>query len=183
MARKRVHALYPPLRAPDGSAFSKCELCGASVPIALADMHDCEEFNVKRRRKYDEWCGIQEEPDEKILLTITKESMISSEFRDQPRSPFCFFMEEFSRDFEGHLLIEVSQRGFETWKNMSSEERTRYDVIASKINVPYENKIRREETDVMGKVIDDEVNSSIASIRLCQHDEDLSESGSYSSYY
>lgn len=68
------------------------ELCVVSVPIALADMHDCEEFNVKKRRKSDEWCGIQEEPDEKRLLTITKESMISSEFRDQPRSSFCFFM-------------------------------------------------------------------------------------------
>lgn len=68
------------------------ELCGVSIPIALADMHDCEEFSVKKRRKSDEWCRIQEEPDEKILLTITKESMTSSDFRDQPRSPFCFFM-------------------------------------------------------------------------------------------
>lgn len=70
------------------------ELCGVSIPIALADMHDCEEFIVKRRKKTEDKCrGIPEEPDEKRLLTIQKESMeITADFKDQPRSPFCFFM-------------------------------------------------------------------------------------------
>lgn len=34
---------------------------------------------------------------------------------------FYMLREEFSQNFEGHSLIEVSQRGFESWKNMSLE--------------------------------------------------------------
>ncbi|KAJ3699591.1 hypothetical protein LUZ61_003296 [Rhynchospora tenuis] len=148
MARKRVSALYPLLRAPDGSAFTNCELCGVSVPIALADMHDCVELKVKRRRNtVDKCCWVQEKPDEKRLLTIEKESMEKSgaDFKDQPRSAFCFFMEEFSKNCEGRILIEVSERGFETWKNMSIEERTPYLQQASMLDKMYELKIQWEE--------------------------------------
>ncbi|KAJ4793169.1 HMG-box (High mobility group) DNA-binding family protein [Rhynchospora pubera] len=137
MARKRVHALSPLLRAPDGSAFTNCEVCGVSVPIALVDMHDCVELKVRRRRNTVE----------KRLLRIEKESMekSASNFKDQPRSAFCFFMEEFSKNCEGDILIEVSERGFETWKNMSIEERTPYLKQASTVDMIYELKLRWEE--------------------------------------
>jgi hypothetical protein len=133
-----------------------------SLPIALGDMHNCEEFNVKRRRNTEDKCrGIPEKLKErKRLLTIEKKSIeIPTNFKDQPRSPFCFFMyfclgfilillfifhilvhvytyyfglvvsflifyifrEEFSQNFEDQTLIEVSQKGFETWTNMSFE--------------------------------------------------------------
>ncbi|KAF9595556.1 hypothetical protein IFM89_000693 [Coptis chinensis] len=46
--RKRVFGL---LRAPDGSAFQHCDVCGISVAVALYDMHEC---NLKSREKFRE---------------------------------------------------------------------------------------------------------------------------------
>ncbi|KAL0452666.1 UNVERIFIED_CONTAM: hypothetical protein Slati_1244700 [Sesamum latifolium] len=55
--RKRVLAIR---RGPDGSAFQKCESCGLTVAIALADMHEC---GVKKitKKKHDRLAFCREE--------------------------------------------------------------------------------------------------------------------------
>ncbi|XP_031271359.1 uncharacterized protein LOC116129764 isoform X2 [Pistacia vera] len=52
--RKRVRALP---RAPDGSAFQKCQSCEVLVPIALAGMHEC-----KTKKKVKRFRGVCEKP-------------------------------------------------------------------------------------------------------------------------
>ncbi|KAJ3682896.1 hypothetical protein LUZ60_013123 [Juncus effusus] len=180
--RKRVYAFYPPLRAPDGSAFIKCELCCGSVLIALADMHDCKEFDAKKIRKLENrFNEFQEKSDEKKMLVIPRklDEDLSMDFHDQPRSPFCFFMEEFSKNCEGDILIEVYQRGFEAWKNMSIEERIPYEIRAEETDAAYQLKIS-EEIGEIPKMAGDEVNSPCKSFRCCN--EDSSGYDAYSDY-
>lgn len=42
-SHKRVEPLHPPLRGPDGSAFIKCEACKVSIPVAAANLHECQD--------------------------------------------------------------------------------------------------------------------------------------------
>ncbi|XP_075671930.1 high mobility group B protein 7 isoform X1 [Castanea sativa] len=124
--RKRVHAV---LRAPDGSAFQKCESCGVSIAIALADMHECEtekELAVKRFRGV---CGRQS--------VVTESQSQSHTIGEQPRSPFRLFMENFLKTCKGRNLISIDQAGFDIWKNMSKEEREPYIIEAKRVNSSY----------------------------------------------
>ncbi|XP_020108205.1 high mobility group B protein 7 isoform X2 [Ananas comosus] len=135
--RKRVHA---PRRAPDGSAFIKCERCDRVVAIALLDMHECESnagFGLKGRRG-------------------GKEALMVGA-QDQPRSPFCCFMESFRKKFGSENWIEVDRRGFETWKNMTPKERRPFAIEAEEINKAYE-KMLLEEVGHMSEA-DDEADS------------------------
>ncbi|XP_026658427.2 high mobility group B protein 7 [Phoenix dactylifera] len=134
-AGKRVHALR---RAPDGSAFLKCEHCRASVAVALLDMHECGGNGRHKRRKPG------------------KES---SSFQDQPRSPFCCFMESFRKKCRDRTLLEINRIGFDTWKNMSPYERHKYVIQAEKVNTAYQ-KILLKESENMSKV-DDEADSAM----------------------
>ncbi|KAK4579650.1 hypothetical protein RGQ29_029358 [Quercus rubra] len=116
--RKRVHAV---LRAPDGSAFQKCEKCGVSIAIALADMHECEtkELAVKRFRGV---CGRQS--------VVTESQSQSHTIGDQPR-------ENFLKTCKSRNLISIDQAGFDIWKNMSKEEREPYIIEANRVNSSY----------------------------------------------
>ncbi|KAJ9545835.1 hypothetical protein OSB04_025542 [Centaurea solstitialis] len=115
--RKRVNALR---RAPDGSAFRTCEGCGVSVAIALVDMHECESKKDVKRLKVEKG-GNQ-----------IKEQQLK--FQDQPRSEFRFFMESFTGTSDIKDPIEMDRKGFETWKNMSSQEKLPYKLCAKKVN-------------------------------------------------
>ncbi|XP_050250905.1 high mobility group B protein 7 isoform X3 [Quercus robur] len=117
--RKRVHAV---LRAPDGSAFQKCESCGVSIAIALADMHECEtkkELAVKRFRGV---CGRQS--------VVTESQSQSHTIGDQPR-------ENFLKSCKSRNLISIDQAGFDIWNNMSKEEREPYIIEAKRVNSSY----------------------------------------------
>uniref|UniRef100_A0A803R1Q9 HMG box domain-containing protein n=1 Tax=Cannabis sativa TaxID=3483 RepID=A0A803R1Q9_CANSA len=132
--RKRVRAIP---RASDGSAFQNCHACGVSVAIALADMHDCQTTLKVKRFK-----GIGANPN-------VKEEF----FWDQPRSAFCFFMEEFKENNEskGSIdSIEIDRKGFETWKNMSKEERQPYVREACYVDFVH-GKALRKEACIMSK--------------------------------
>ncbi|KAH7677770.1 HMG box-containing protein [Dioscorea alata] len=129
-ARKRVRA---PCRAPDGSAYQKCERCGVSVPIVLLDMHDCGQKRAKR---------------DSSSLGISL----------QPRSPFRFFMESFEKTFKTRNLLKIEQEGFNQWVNMSQEERSPYIIKAEEINSIYHKMLLKE-----GRAIpkaDDEADSA-----------------------
>ncbi|XP_057506534.1 high mobility group B protein 7 [Actinidia eriantha] len=138
--RKRVRAIH---RAPDGSAFKKCNFCGVSVAIALADMHECESRKNAKRFKSD----------------FGNQNRTKQRFRDQPRSPFRLFMEIFSRTCMARNTIEVDRKGFETWKNMSKQERLPYVLQAEKVNSGYLKALLQEVED-MSSVDDDEADSA-----------------------
>ncbi|KAB2596374.1 hypothetical protein D8674_031824 [Pyrus ussuriensis x Pyrus communis] len=98
--RKRVRAIR---RAPDGSAFwkIKCNSCGASVPIALAGMHECE-FNENVKR----FSGVS--------VDVKKQSIW-----DQLviMAPFHFFLKEFTKASKAGNWVAINREGFEAWKN------------------------------------------------------------------
>nr|XP_043618268.1 high mobility group B protein 7 [Erigeron canadensis] len=137
--RKRVNAIL--VRAPNGSAFQTCESCGVSVAVALVDMHQCE--NKKGVKK----------------LKVKNKIVDEKRFQDQPRSEFRFFMESFVKDCDiiGH--VEMDRKGFDTWKNMSSQERLKYKLQAKKVNDAYYQKIVEEE-DQMVSCVDEEADSA-----------------------
>ncbi|XP_042482900.1 high mobility group B protein 7-like isoform X8 [Macadamia integrifolia] len=123
--RKRVHALR---RAPDGSAFEKCNFCGVSVAIALADMHDC-----KSKAEHKRFKAAKQNQNPKVLNV-----------GDQSRSPFCFFMESFRKTHELEDWLAVDRKGFETWKNMTTEERSPFVLQSEKVNSAYEKVLLKE---------------------------------------
>uniref|UniRef100_M1CU57 DNA binding protein n=1 Tax=Solanum tuberosum TaxID=4113 RepID=M1CU57_SOLTU len=103
-------------RGPDGSAFQKCETCGISVAIALADMHECEPRKDVKKLK----CQPRSR-------NIVKEKRLIH----QPRSAFRIFMEDFvKKNIDGNEF-EVDNRGFETWKNMTRKNYEDYDYYDS----------------------------------------------------
>ncbi|XP_039174157.1 uncharacterized protein LOC104454451 isoform X1 [Eucalyptus grandis] len=143
-ARKRVRATR---RAADGSAFQNCDTCGESVAIALADMHECEEPK-KEVKRFRGFCG------------VLKSNYVGEESAaDQPRSAFCFFMESFLRNREGVHSIDVEREGFETWKNMSVEERQPYIIQERKIDSVYREALLREINDA--SEMEDEADSAM----------------------
>ncbi|XP_007011233.2 PREDICTED: HMG1/2-like protein isoform X1 [Theobroma cacao] len=142
--RKRVHATIP-RRAPDGSAFEKCDVCGDMVAIALADMHECgtEKKELKRFK------GI-----------VGTQNVVKPMVPWQPRSAFSIFMESFMIDNNNGNLIDIDRRGFETWKNMCKEERQPYVAQAEKVNSAYTKNVIEEEKNVK-EVDDDEADSAM----------------------
>ncbi|XP_044461015.1 high mobility group B protein 7 isoform X2 [Mangifera indica] len=114
--RKRVRALP---RAPDGSAFQKCQSCEVLVPIALADMHECE-----RKKEVKRFRGVCEKP--AVLKRGSGDHQV--------RSPFRFFMESFVKMYENGNWIDIDRKGFEAWKSMSMEEKRPYVTQAQKVD-------------------------------------------------
>ncbi|XP_057804681.1 HMG1/2-like protein [Salvia miltiorrhiza] len=132
-ARKRVRANAIPIRrAPDGSAFRKCESCGISVALALADMHHCHS-------------PLPKNPTNKLII-------------QWPRSPFHFFMEEFVKTCSEGNLIEKDNKGCETWKNMSTKERQPFVDQAVKLDEAYARLLHDEENEIQR--VDDEADSA-----------------------
>ncbi|XP_071718918.1 uncharacterized protein [Rutidosis leptorrhynchoides] len=129
--RKRISALR---RAPDGSAFQFCEKCGVSVAVALVDMHECDSKNIKK---------------------LKGDSQLEQRFRDQPRSEFRFFMESFALNCNMDDLLEIDRKGFETWKNMSSEEKLKYKLQAKKVNNAYYQQLMEEEDQMVSRTDED----------------------------
>ncbi|XP_057979413.1 high mobility group B protein 7 [Malania oleifera] len=141
--RNRVVAIR---RAPDGSAFENCNNCGASVPISLADMHQCEPREDLKKGVDEGHGGFHQ--------NLKKQSL-----DDKPRSAFCFFMESFVQAYESENPIETNQKGFERWKNMSKEERQVYVLQAEKVNSAYLEAMLKEVDDNPSEV-DDEADSA-----------------------
>ncbi|KAG5600192.1 hypothetical protein H5410_031562 [Solanum commersonii] len=141
--RKRVFGIQIH-RGPDGSAFQKCETCGISVAIALADMHECEPRKDVKKLK----CQPRSR-------NIVKEKRLIH----QPRSAFRIFMEDFvKKNIDGNEF-EVDNRGFETWKNMTRKEKILYFMKAETINLAHVKLLHREEHDMPWRV-DDEADSA-----------------------
>ncbi|XP_043725864.1 uncharacterized protein LOC122672460 [Telopea speciosissima] len=134
--RKRVYGLR---RAADGSAFEKCDFCGVSYAIALADMHECKAKTEHKRLKAE-----NQNRNPKILIV-----------EDQPRSPFCCFMESFRKTNNSDYLVE-DRKGFETWKNMTPEERSPFVLLSATVNLAYEKVLLKEEEEME---VDDEADS------------------------
>ncbi|KAG2730598.1 hypothetical protein I3843_01G296000 [Carya illinoinensis] len=134
--RKRVRAVR---RAPDGSAFRKCNSCGVSVAIALADLHECETKKVVVQR----FRGVSERP-----------NVVKPTFGDQPRSAFRVFMESFVKTCKTINVITIDQNGLDTWKNMSKEERKPYIIEAERVNHSY-GKALLEEVDNLQEDLND----------------------------
>ncbi|KAM1069716.1 hypothetical protein EV1_001506 [Malus domestica] len=139
--RKRVR---PIPRAPDGSAFQKCNSCGASVPIALAGMHDCE-INEKVKRFKGVSVDVKKQSIWDQLVVI---------------APFHFFMKEFTKTSKAENWVAINREGFEAWKNMSEKERQPYVAEAEKIDKAYQKALLEEENDKLG--VDDEADSAAA---------------------
>ncbi|XP_038719899.1 high mobility group B protein 7 isoform X2 [Tripterygium wilfordii] len=132
--RKRVRAIR---RAPDGSAFQPCDGCGISVAVALADMHECE---------------TEKEEVKRFKGVCAKQNVIDQSCNDQPRSAFRLFMESFVNICSKHgKFIDIDQCGFESWKNMSEEERQPYVYEAEVVNEANTKALRLEEIAYMIK--------------------------------
>ncbi|KAJ8764001.1 hypothetical protein K2173_004874 [Erythroxylum novogranatense] len=136
--RRRIHALR---RAPDGSAFQKCNNCGVMVPIALADMHDCEAATRKDVKRFKGLRG--------------NHNVVKLDSPDQPRSPFRFFMEDFMKKCKSRNSVGIDRLGFEIWKNMPDEKRQPYVVEADKVNSAYARILIQEAYDYTSKVVDE----------------------------
>uniref|UniRef100_A0A2N9J7N6 HMG box domain-containing protein n=1 Tax=Fagus sylvatica TaxID=28930 RepID=A0A2N9J7N6_FAGSY len=135
--RKRVHAVR---RAPDGSAFQKCDNCGVSVAIALADMHECE---IKKEvQRFRGVCGRQ---------SVVTQSQ-SDTFVDQPR-------ESFVKTCKTRNLISIDQTGFGIWKNMTNEERKPYIIEAKRVDSSYLKALLGEVNNM--QEVDDEADSAM----------------------
>ncbi|KAI4382899.1 hypothetical protein MLD38_008800 [Melastoma candidum] len=161
--RKRVRA---PRRAPDGSAFQKCDLCGETVAVAVSDLHECQpNMGVKRFKGF---CG-----------KVPRGRVAEQDCNDQPRSAFLFFMESFVKTRVAEEAMDANRLGFETWKKLSKEERQPYLDQATKTDVAYKEVLLREvhETSEM----EDEADSAMVG-RVDQmyerFDEDLYDSES-----
>ncbi|KAJ4720200.1 high mobility group B protein 7 [Melia azedarach] len=141
--RKRVHAIR---RAPDGSAFQKCDSCGVMVPVALADMHECE---AEAKNKVKKFKGVCQKP------SVLKQSSYS----DQVRSPFVFFMESFIKACKSGKRIDNDRKGFAAWKNMSNEEKQPYVLQAEKLYAAHQRALVEELTSM--PVVDDEADSAM----------------------
>uniref|UniRef100_A0A6N2LED9 HMG box domain-containing protein n=1 Tax=Salix viminalis TaxID=40686 RepID=A0A6N2LED9_SALVM len=115
--RKRVRGIR---RAPDGSAFENCNSCGVLVAIALADLHECKAGTKNNVKRFKGLNG--------------KQNVVQQSFCEQPRSPFRLFMEDFTKTGKIWNVIDIDRKGFETWRNMSKEERRPYITGADEIN-------------------------------------------------
>ncbi|RZC54541.1 hypothetical protein C5167_013408 [Papaver somniferum] len=143
--RKRV---FPLCRAPDGSAFQKCDLCGVSVAIAIYDMHECKlKQGTKGGKKRNKKCeSFTKDEDQRKTVKCEDDGTNQTiddggkGFSDQPRSAFCFFMESLQK---GNFL-DVDGKGFEKWKCMSVEERSPFVLEAEKVNSAHENILLKE---------------------------------------
>ncbi|KAL3524041.1 hypothetical protein ACH5RR_016875 [Cinchona calisaya] len=144
--RKRVHAIR---RGPDGSAFQKCEKCGLSVVIALADMHECLDHSKSKNAK--KLKGRQRQSE-----IFTRPHNI----QDEPRSAFLFFMEDFGKICKDGNEIAIDTEGFERWKKMSKEERQPYVIKAEKVNLAHTKALIEEENDIDMSWVDDEADSA-----------------------
>ncbi|KAG1338973.1 putative 5-amino-6-(5-phospho-D-ribitylamino)uracil phosphatase, chloroplastic [Cocos nucifera] len=67
--------------------------------------------------------------------------------------------ESFREKCKDQTLLEINRIGFDTWKNMSPDERRQYVIQAEKVNVAYE-KILLKESENLSKV-DDEADSAM----------------------
>ncbi|XP_073041697.1 WEB family protein At2g40480-like [Primulina eburnea] len=138
--RKRVYGIR---RGADGSAFLKCENCGLSVAIALADMHDC---------------GIKKNVTKKLKSSCEDVEFMGQRIQDQPRSAFHFFMDEFMKDFEEGNKVEIHKKGYEKWTKMTKKEREPFVLVADKLNSDYVKLLILEESEI--QVVDDEADSA-----------------------
>ncbi|KAK5770070.1 high mobility group B protein 7-like isoform X1 [Gossypium arboreum] len=140
--RKRVHATIP-RRSPNGSAFQKCDICGDMVAIALVDMHECGP-KKKELKKFKGISGTQNAVKPMACL--------------QPRSAFNIFWESFMEVNKNGNLVDVDRKAFETWKNMSEEERKPYVTQAGKLNSAYMKDMTEAEKNIIK--VDDEADSA-----------------------
>ncbi|XP_021904190.1 high mobility group B protein 7 [Carica papaya] len=161
--RKRVHAVP---RGPDGSAFEKCDRCGVMVPIALADMHDCEGKKMKEVKRFK---GISGKP----------KAIEQSSYSEQPRSPFRFFVEKFMESCKLADSINIDIEAFETWKNMSEEERLPYVLQSKKVSSAYEKALIEEVKDMFK--VDDEADSVMVG-KLDKHFQMIESYGDYEDF-
>ncbi|KAJ6697120.1 hypothetical protein OIU85_003477 [Salix viminalis] len=140
--RKRVRGIR---RAPDGSAFENCNSCGVLVAIALADLHECKAGTKNNVKRFKGLNG--------------KQNVVQQSFCEQPRSPFRLFMEDFTKTGKIWNVIDIDRKGFETWRNMSKEERRPYITGADEINSAHA-KCLIKDIDHMSEV-DDEADSAM----------------------
>ncbi|KAF9661308.1 hypothetical protein SADUNF_Sadunf19G0054600 [Salix dunnii] len=174
--RKRVRGIR---RAPDGSAFENCNSCGVLVAIALADLHECEAGTKKNVKRFKGLNGKQnvvqqsfcEQPRSPfrlfmyyILNLVAASSSSSLLFAILilvlPLKTYILYREDFTKTDKIWNVIDVDRKGFETWRNMSKEERQPYITGADEINSAYV-KCLIKDIDHMSEV-DDEADSALA---------------------
>ncbi|KAM7276332.1 hypothetical protein ACFE04_018198 [Oxalis oulophora] len=148
-SRKRVYATR---RAPDGSAFQTCDSCGLMIAVALIDMHECGE-NKREVKRFKGLPGTNNSNHHHNAV-VSKDSLCV-----QLRSPFRFFMEKFTESCVDEDFIEVDRKGFQTWKNMSLEERQPYIDQAEAVNSAYQKLLDEEVNDMFQ--VDDEADSAM----------------------
>lgn len=134
------------------------------IAIALFDMHECGEkrSEVKRFKCVSS---------DKIDDDISKPS-----FKDEPRSPFVFFLEDFRKSYDGNM-VEASRICFTVWKNMSGEDQRPFIARAVKVDLAHNRKLKEEVQSVMHK-IDDEADSKAVGKFDKDHEEEEEEYGS-----
>ncbi|XP_021735495.1 high mobility group B protein 7-like [Chenopodium quinoa] len=177
--RKRVEAESPDAesspsatlslkRAKDGSAFSRCEECNSSVPVALIDMHNCSiEAKIKmsldatvvekpaevkkkpvERKKPSSSAAGSESKSKKRKLSKVKDPNMPK----RPMSGYFVFMEEFRKVYkeehpESKGVKEVAKEAGAKWKSMTDEEKKPYLDKAAELKVEYEKAMEAYNAD------------------------------------
>ncbi|KAI3870777.1 hypothetical protein MKX03_006761 [Papaver bracteatum] len=165
--RKRV---FPLCRAPDGSAFQKCDLCGVSVAIAIYDMHECKLKQGRKggKKRNKKWESFSKDDDQRKAVKCEDDGNNDDGgkgFSDQPRSAFCFFIESLQMG----NFFDADRKGFEKWKCMSFKERSPFVIEAEKVNLAYESILLKEVQ--VEPLMDDEADSAMVN----RYDMDIGE--------
>ncbi|KNA04843.1 hypothetical protein SOVF_195910 [Spinacia oleracea] len=172
-------------RAKDGSAFSRCEECKSSVPVALIDMHSCsvdakikmsldattveKPAEIKKkpaeRKKPASSSAAGESKSKKRKLSKVKDPNMPK----RPMSGYFLFLEDFRKVYkEEHPdskgVKEVAKEAGAKWKSMTDEEKKPYQDKYAELKVEYEKAMEAYNAN------NDEEPQDVQAEELCDED-------------
>ncbi|GLJ35161.1 hypothetical protein SUGI_0707690 [Cryptomeria japonica] len=169
-ARKRVDVDPSTLkRARDGSAFTRCDACKKDVPVATADMHNCQQdgkiwtnFEAPKAPQEPKRAEAKKPAEEKRSKSKTssekkKKPKKEKKVKDpnlpkRPQTAFFLFMDDFRKSYkeanpEAKGVAQVAKEGGEKWKSLSEEEKKQYTEKAAELKAEYEKAMAKYQKD------------------------------------
>ncbi|XVF44605.1 hypothetical protein PTKIN_Ptkin02bG0137700 [Pterospermum kingtungense] len=177
------------VRAKDGSAFSKCDECNKTVPVALISMHSCSldakiKMNLEaqviekpaevKKKPAERKKPSSTEPNPKRLKKLKKGQDPNAPKR--PPTAFFLFMDDFRKSYkeanpDAKGVTGVAKEGGEKWKSMSEEEKKPYIDKAAELKVEYEKALE----DAKGADNENEEDEGGSEKETCAAEKDTTE--------
>ncbi|KAH9289744.1 hypothetical protein KI387_033861, partial [Taxus chinensis] len=171
--RKRVDVDPSTLkRARDGSAFTKCDACKKDVPVATADMHDCQldgkiwtNFEAPKppqepKRAESKKPAEEKRSKNKVSGEKRKRPMKEKKAKDpnapkRPQTAFFLFMDDFRKSYKeanpnAKGGAQVAKEGGDKWKTMSDEEKKQYVEKSAELKAEYDKAMAKYQKDKGG---------------------------------